>query len=62
MTTFSEILSMVVENGRVERNDDGSLNCESLEVEVAFEASEEGLDAAGVQAAIQFAREHTDCN
>ena len=56
MTTCSDVLSTVVENGRVSGNDDGEFNVEELIVEVEFEAAEQGLDP---DECVEFALEHT---
>ena len=39
----AEISKFVVESGRVESDDDGNINSESLRVEVEFECGERGL-------------------
>jgi hypothetical protein len=60
MVEYADILSTVVENGRVVGNGDGSFDASSLEAEVEFEASERGLSAVEVAEAVAFALEHSE--
>jgi hypothetical protein len=58
MTTYADILSAVIENGRLLLSDEsGCVNRVELEAEIAHEANERGTDTAG---AIAYALEHTD--
>jgi hypothetical protein len=52
---YMDILRFVVENGRVQADDDG-FNLASLETEVEFEARERGWSDEQVKAAVEFAR------
>lgn len=57
---YADILSTVVENGRVIGNGDGSFDAASLETEIEFEASERGMSAEDIAAAVTFALEHSE--
>lgn len=59
MDVYADILTTVIENGRVIGNGDGSFDAHSLEVEVDFEARERGLSDDEVAEAITFALAHT---
>ncbi len=56
---YADILSTVVENGRVIGNGDGSFNAASLEAEVEFEAGERGLTATETAEAVAWALDHS---
>ena len=57
---FAKIAQIVVENGRVDQNPDGSFSAASMEVEVEFEANEQGLSAADVARAVSGALDSPD--
>jgi hypothetical protein len=49
------ILQDCVDNGRIESDDNGNLNRESVRVEVSFEASEQGYDSETAEAMGEYA-------
>lgn len=57
---YADILTTVIENGRVLGNGDGSFDAGSLEAEVEFEARERGMDDAEVAEAVRFALAHSE--
>lgn len=57
--TSREILSNVIDNGRVSGDDEGRFDAEELRNEVAFEASEQGLSDEEVSEAVEYALLHT---
>lgn len=59
MDQYVDILTTVIENGRVLGNGDGSFNAASLEAEVDFEARDRGLSDTEVAEAVKFALAHT---
>lgn len=59
MDVYADILTTVIENGRVIGNGDGSFNAASLEAEVEYEARDRGLDDDDVAEAVRFALAHT---
>lgn len=58
-TNAMQIAQDVIEAGRVLTTQRGTLNKESLRVEVSFEASERGYDVATAEAMGKFAVKHT---
>lgn len=56
MNQAASIAAFVIENGRVETDDSGQVNAESLRVEVEFECGERGLEDCGEIAAAAVAQ------
>ena len=52
------ILQECVDNGRIESDDDGNLNPASVQVEVSFEAGEQGYDSETAEAMGDYAAEN----
>jgi hypothetical protein len=50
-----EILQDCVDNGRIESDDNGNLNPASVQVEVSFEAGEQGYDSETAEAMGDYA-------
>ena len=56
MSILMDVLNTVVENGRVEQNEDGTFNAASMEAEIEFECGiVRGLDDATTSECIAFA-------
>lgn len=53
------IARFVITNGRVEKDNDGELNSESLRVEVSFEATERGYADEDAELMGEYASAHT---